>query len=479
MPFLTKYKNDVFISYAHLDNEPTLLVNGKQCGWIDVLVEKLARELRQRLGSKQVKVYLDDNDVAGNYPLTPQLIEAVRSSALLLMIVSPGYLGSEWCKRERDTFLTDVRDRVAQGSVFALFARAVGREQLPSEFRDLPGFDLFTLDPEAKTDRPLGALDPYEPEFVTKIYNVSHNLQEKLLQMQAERPPVAAAAPGATTGEKPCVFLARSTEDLEAREEEVRNYLEQAGIEVLPHARYPHDQIEAFTAAMERDLGRCRVFAQLLSALRGELELAPGKRLPWLQSAIATHASATRLLWRERSLDLNSVRDSQQRDLLEGARACGIEEFKRAVLDEARKKPAEPVNRSDQAVVFVNADASDRQLATAVGEMLQGLGVDYFLPLDQGKPEAIREDYETNIKECDGLLLVYGTAGAEWIRSQLLFGRRIMGKRERPLAALAVLEGPPPDKPDLAFAVANLKKLNCRGGVDGAVLQGFAQLVRR
>ena len=63
-------------------------------------------------------------------------------------------------------------------------------------------------------------------------------------------------------------FLAEVTDDLEFRRLEVRRYLEQQGIVVLPEASLPLGRTQ-FEVAIDADLARSRVFVQLLGPIPG------------------------------------------------------------------------------------------------------------------------------------------------------------------------------------------------------------------
>src|SRR4051812_47228618 len=129
MAYLAQYDQDVFVSYAHIDNEPE--ASGAE-GWVDVLVRLLEGEIHKRLGTREPRIWVD-RDLATNRPLSAELLTRVRRSALLVVIMSPSYLNSEWCRRERETFLALVKDRVADGSVFLVHARRVPHEKIPIE----------------------------------------------------------------------------------------------------------------------------------------------------------------------------------------------------------------------------------------------------------------------------------------------------------------------------------------------------------
>ena len=473
MAFVDGCTHDLFVSYAHLDN---LAVERGTTGWVDALVHNLQTELWQRLGTREFRIW-KDHELAANRPLTHEIVEAVRSSALLLVVMSPGYLHSEWCRRERDEFLSVVKGRVAEGRVFIVHAREVERSAIPPEFGQLLGYEFWAKGLPSGPDQPL-TLVPPEPDARTRIVELSYAIKEQVRGLHQ----ASTSRPAAAT---PSVFVARSTEDLEDRELELQAYLNQAGFRVLPQHWYSTTDEAAFKRAFDEDIGQCTMFAQLLSAARGRpLPFTGAPRGPLLQAQLARSHGLPVLQWRDRSVDLAAISDPQHAALLEGARVCGMEEFKRAVAEQARAAP--PPGRKSRAsqaspMVFVNADAADRKLAEQVSRALaQDFGVDCYWPIEQGTPEEIRADLEDHIEDCDGLMLIYGSTGVTWVRRQLKEGLKILSQRERSLPALAVFEGPPPEtKGELSAKIANLLMLNCRHGIDRSVLGQFVDNLRR
>jgi TIR domain len=469
MSYVPGFASDIFVSYATVDNEVMVVDGDEHKGWVNVLVEKLRRELNSRIGGRAVSVFLDHESMRSNRPLTPQLIEAARSSATLLVVMSRSYLASDWCKLERNAFLSVVNDRIATGSMLVVRARPVERDEQPEEFRDLRGIDFFHADTGSR-HRLLGSPNANELPFVDRICTLT---EELALQLERLRAGAEHRAPR-ETGVK--VFVAAATDDLEEREKDLHGYLSQAGLTVLPspQSRYPANALDSYEAAVLHELSDCTVFAQLLSASRGrELEFAPGQRLPSLHLELARRAQLPIMQWRSRDLDLDSVKDPRHRALLDGAQACGIEQFKRDLLAQARKKPTPRRPLSTQVMVFVNANASDRGLARELGNTLSAMGVDCYWPIEDGSPEVIRADLEDNLNSCDGLVLVYGQTRLDWVHQQLRQARKTLSIRERPIKTLAIFEGPPSEKPNLAVAIPQLVTLNCRNGVDPNTLRLF------
>jgi hypothetical protein len=466
MTVLAEYDHDVFISYAHLDDRGAR-------PWISTLVENLKLYASPRLG-RQLRVWMD-HELAGNDPVTPALIGAIQRSATLLVVMSRGYLQSEWCCKERNAFLSVAADRIAEQRVFVVDAWETDRSEMPGELRDLKGFPFWVQDSGAGGfARPLGLIDVQERRYHERLIDLSAQLVKRLQSLEVANTTIetGAANPFDT------VFIARSTDDLEDREEELNGYLSQAGIERLPKKWYPDMSEAAFRAAMNADLQRSSVFVQLLGKAHGRKPEFGGEcRYPALQSDLARACGKPVLQWRDPRDDPADVSDAVHRALLEDARACSFEDFKSAVVELARRKPVEPKPKPPGVTVFVNADRNDLEVAQRVAEVLAQKGVECYWPLREGSPEAVRQDLEENLKDCDGLILVYGTTEPSWVRDQLRQGRKILSQRERALAAMAIYLGPPEQKKEIAVALPNLITLDGRTGLNATAFETFLQRV--
>src|SRR5580704_16590446 len=220
MAYVPDYDHDVFVSYAHLDDQG-------ESAWVTNLMRLLDTEVRQRLGTKDLRIWID-HGLDGNRPLTPEIMQAIRRSATLLVIMSPSYIASEWCVSERKAFLGFARDCVAAGRIFIVRCRDTDPKAMPPEFGDLTGFKFWTHDTGAGgVTRPLGLTDLKEPAYFPGVINLSDKLAQKLKELKAARVRgTRASAPAAAEH----IFLARSTDDMERREGELLGYLTQAGL---------------------------------------------------------------------------------------------------------------------------------------------------------------------------------------------------------------------------------------------------------
>lgn len=141
MAFVPGYKHDIFVSYAHVDDNPIV---GTDKGWVTYLVENLQFLLSASLGHTDAYSLWMDRYLLGNEPFTETIQSNVRQSATLLIVLSPGYLQSEWCRREENAFLEGLRSRMhEEGTIFVIEMEPVDRKSLPAIFADELGQPLL------------------------------------------------------------------------------------------------------------------------------------------------------------------------------------------------------------------------------------------------------------------------------------------------------------------------------------------------
>jgi hypothetical protein len=469
MAFVPDCDYDVFVSYAQLNNQPFR--------WVSTHVNMLESLVKSKAANSEVSFWRDER-LAGNAPITPEILTAVRRSAILLVIASTAYIESAWCTAERRAFLDSVRNKPrSDRRIFMVEFDRLDRKTLPSELKDLLSYRFWEEDANTKVSKTLGVPEPSEKEYFNAINSLGVHISDELKALRDRRIPQRSAT----------VFLAETTDDLDAERNEVRNYLEQADLRVVPSSYYPRDDYQAFGLLVRRDLAESNVFVQLLSDVAGRRPDGLPCGYPGLQHDIAVDLKKPVLQWRSRNVNLDAVRerDPAFHAFLNGShvRACGIAEFKQAVVDEvdlALKPPHLPAP-SFNILVFVNADSPDRVLAGTVGQWLHNHDVDVSLPLNHGDPSEIRQDLETNLKSCDAVIIIYGATTAAWVRSQLLQNRKVIADRNTPLLALVVIEGPPPAPPkeDLNITLQNLRTVKCHNGFDDTALSEFLDLLRR
>jgi len=106
MGLVSGYDNDVFISYGHIDNQPFGDPGG---GWVDIFHEHLQNFVNVHVGHR-AKVWRDKR-LTGGEIFSDEIEQQLRSSAVLVSVISPAYMQSEWCNRELVGFAKAAQDR--------------------------------------------------------------------------------------------------------------------------------------------------------------------------------------------------------------------------------------------------------------------------------------------------------------------------------------------------------------------------------
>jgi hypothetical protein len=445
------------VSYAHVDNEP---LAGADTRWVTNLITGLKPLLGQKLGRADAYTLWMDYELRGHETVTPHILEQLQDAAVLLLILSPGYVASDWCRRELSTFVS----RVAKGSgrVFIIEREPIER---PEELQDILGY-RFWVKNEANVPRTLGIPKPDHDEFeyYQRIDELARHLSDELKHLKTH------SGDGALTPSMPCpstqdqevratIFLAEVTDDLQELRADVERYLRQQKIRILPSALYYFPSAEELRHGIDADLQQSTLFVQLLSPTMSRRP--EGMSTPQIQYTAAQAVQGLPTLqWRDRKVALATCTDPVQRAFLDAATVvvAGIEEFKQYIIQqleaiETKKRIEEEKQKQGvfikstlhssllgtDTLIFINTRPEDMNLALEVGKMIQEEGFGFSLPLLEGIPPAeIRQDLEQNLLDCDAVILLYANTNVRWVREQLLYCRRMQGRRERPLKIIAV-----------------------------------------
>src|SRR5580765_6635266 len=95
MSVVESYSNDIFISYSHIDNES---FGDVRAAWVDIFHTQLQQFVDVHIGQR-TKVWRGTR-LRGAEVFSDEIEQQLRGSAVLVPVVSPGYLQSEWCNRE-------------------------------------------------------------------------------------------------------------------------------------------------------------------------------------------------------------------------------------------------------------------------------------------------------------------------------------------------------------------------------------------
>ena len=106
-----KFDKQIFISYAHIDNQP---LSPEQQGWITRFHQTLQGLLDMRLG-RDAAIWRDDK-LSGNDVFADEIVQQFKDVALFISILTPRYINSDWCTPRSTPVLPRSRKKCRPGS---------------------------------------------------------------------------------------------------------------------------------------------------------------------------------------------------------------------------------------------------------------------------------------------------------------------------------------------------------------------------
>ena len=139
---LPHFEYDVFVSYSHgvlgTENDTPLK------DWTLELIRRLETDIRAVDTEFDDLHVWRDEQIDPTMHLTDELRGKVRSSGILLIVMSPRYLTSSWCKDELEWFRQQIQERERdQGRIFVIRALRTDESQWPEFIRDARGNTLI------------------------------------------------------------------------------------------------------------------------------------------------------------------------------------------------------------------------------------------------------------------------------------------------------------------------------------------------
>jgi len=187
------FAHDLFVSYSHgSDADGEGLLRPWSLAFVSALDKELRADRRFRNG---LSLFVDadhrpDRGVDPLLGLSEQLDLQVKGSALLVVLMSPDYLASTWCRNEREAWLAGQKaHRLAPEGRVAVVRIWPTTEGWPAELCDTQGVPLvgFKFHDDADgVDRPLGWVEhpQFDTGFRRAMVGLAGRLTQHLLELQ-------------------------------------------------------------------------------------------------------------------------------------------------------------------------------------------------------------------------------------------------------------------------------------------------------
>lgn len=502
---MSRFDYDIFVSYAHIDNEP--IIEGES-GWISEFHLILEKRLSMLLGEKP-RIWRDLK-LRGNDRFDDVIAEGFRNSALFVSVLSPRYVKSDYCRKEVGEFynqsLAGGTIRVGGKSrMFRVVKTPVPEQENPQPLDQLLGYEFYHMDPDSQRIREFSVSSPkYREKYLLLLDDLAQEIVNTLGIMRN-----GTLAPAGAAKEK-VVYLAPTSFDLKEAYDMIKRELVEREYTVLPDAPLPIEY-NALKEAVQKALERSRLSIHLIGGSFGIIPENSQKSIIYHQNEIAAAYSAGanlgRIIWIAPDCVPTDKRQQEFIDYLKtdpGAQQNAdllihsLDELKleiSAKLDELFKPEAQTPAKTDTPPAKIKIQESggsplwvylmygphDAEAMASLEDTLWDENFEVRTPLldESAGDTEIREEHEENLRLCDAFIIYYGGSKERWVRKILNDLKKIRGLgREKKILSKIIIIGPPRDERKQRFRTNEAVVIDVSGGDLGAIMPALLKQLK-
>jgi hypothetical protein len=486
MSYLPDFQSDVFISYSHIDDQP---FGEEQKGWVSEFHRNLEIRIKVLLG-RGVDVWRDPK-LRGVDVFSTEIERRLCDSALLVSIISPAYVQSEWCSKELETFVQAVEQRQPTSAgnrcrIVKVLKTPVPLQKQMTPLRSVLGYEFYRVDPN--TERPREFFLHASPEARSSYWRTLDDVAQDIANLFSYLIGDRKADPEPAN----TVYVAETTSDLKEKRNSLIRELAAHGYYPIPNKPLPVDSAE-LVPTMRDGLRQARVSVHCIGARYGVIPEGESRSLIHLQKDVAAEhngSSGRALIWIPTAL---AIKEEQQVKFVRDLRADSsllknaeliettFEDLKTYLFDQLRIQPKnDSVPKPGMpAQIYVVCDTQDRSEIEPIRNHLFDAGFEVILPLAEGDPAEIREDHTENLRIADAILIHWGRASEPWFRAKmrdLLQLRAIRGSNSMPVQVVHL--SAPATAGKMEFQTKQAAVIRSFEGFDARVLRSLISDIR-
>jgi hypothetical protein len=467
MAFVGSFEYDIFISYSHVDDLGD--------AWVKRFHEALEIALAQRVGRMGVVRIWRDPRLDGDQLFDDTIRTALERSAIFLAITSNGYIASEYCRLELQTFREKAAAEphglqiVDRSRIYNVLLTNIPPSRWPKEFGRVSGFPFHDAD-----DRPQGEAGDGEPtdqtydkpRFKRQLSALANALHRMLVAFKEQPGSQRTSAPAESdAAEGPVVFMADVADSLAPTRKRLILELGRKGVRVEHGVPPPYEAAQH--AERVRSAAKDALLSiHLLDELPGrEIDGEPLQTYPMRQIELARECVPAQLLWVPKELAVDRVEDEAYRALLEryehGERAGAPYDFVRgsstqllpqimdklAELQKQRDQPAQGPGRA----VLLDTHVKDQLYALELGRLLLERSIQPYINPQEDDPTKNLDAFEARLRQVSSLVILFGGVSESWVRHRLAVALQLSVSKNLPVESFSILLVPPEKHKTLKF----------------------------
>jgi hypothetical protein len=466
MCYLPDFKYDIFLSYAHIDNET---LSEAEKGWVTRFYEELRLRINQRVGRSDIAQIWWDKKLRKNHEFDNEIKDSIAQSALLITFSSNGYYESGYCIDELKWFYQHAADSPIgiavnnKSRIYNIRINKIKNEAWPPECKGITGYDMFEL-ADAENDKLGFPIEPGSHQFSTRIKELANDIYDLLCQIKnkAGKPIVDVLSDEKANGsEKPGVFFAKVADTLANEKEQIIRDLEANNIVVFKQAVPPPYSKADHKKAIEKILEKSCLSVHLFDHIAGD-EIEPGyATFSEEQLNIARQTSKEQLIFIPKELNIDEIKNADahkkflknlQDNKSDTDKYCFIREFAppnmiQEIKEKIKKIETRNVGQTEhvggpQPAVFLDFHEQDSFHAINMSNFLNLRGIRTFLCANGHNPAENIKFFEDTLRQVTSLIIIRGGVAKKWVEERLNKAIEIILKDEYPFSALGIYMAP-------------------------------------
>ncbi|MEP6846266.1 MAG: hypothetical protein ABI861_09695, partial [Panacibacter sp.] len=436
MGYLSNFKYDVFLSYAHADNKT---IDETEDGWITKFYKQFKLQLDRYLEGVNTAEIWSDHELRKNYAFDDKIQDVIKNSAIFLAFTSNSFYRSEYCcEKELKLFYG-----CASGSGLGLKVndyRRIFNIQLlnrpyqtwPEEFQGGDKYAMFKYSnaKSLKKEEDQGiTLNPevdyteYESRVIEIVQDVCKTLHE-IKNKEANEVVLENQAPKK-------VFLGKVAHTLLSMRDQIASELEANKISVYKCDVPPPYDKEEHKNEVTKKMLESGVSVHLFDAIAGD-KIVAGYPYTFLQEQafLGKELKKEQFIFIPQELDIEKIEDRVHAKFLSDflinkspeSNYNFIREFSvPAIIDHIKEKIAEPLpSPIGNNFILLDYNEVDYKYAVEFYNTLMAENKKIYLTVPGGGPFDGIKKFENALKQVTSVIIVCVTVAQEWLKERII-----------------------------------------------------------
>ncbi len=465
MALIPEYEYDIFISYAHVDN---LSFPGQGDGWIKQFYQNLNLMLAKRFGRlDKVKIWWDSKKLDGSVLFDDSIADGIKKSAIMICLNSPGYVASEYCKKELDLFYNKVKKdgtglKVGDRSrILNVLLNNMPFKDWPEELSGTSGFPFHDSEESDDLGDTVETLSDQFREEMKNVRDAVCNILEDFQELKT--PAITPKSGGGTT--KPegaetgfSIFMAEVADTQRSPRKRIIAELEKNDFHISQGIPPPGEK-EGHDREAKAAIDAANLSVHLLDIYPGR-EISDSQEMSFSQrqAELGLASETPQIIWIPEDADLSEIEEESYRQFIEDLEEGNISdkeyEFIRGskstlakqIMEFARRIQSSTVteNESDEEIpILLDAHEKDHLYALDLGKTLLQNNIRPFINPQEDDPRKNLDMLGNRMKQVRKLVFLYGNVSKEWVIERMNAALQLILTNNYPIEDFFIYMAPP------------------------------------